>query len=314
MIALPPIPIARLVVKWRHAWPRCRAWQVSLISIPIVAGAVACAGEPLRLTHDGRVKFSPIFTAGGEQVIYVDFERPELFRLKRLYLADGTIEPVHADPPTSEFDPSFSADGQLYAYCKNDGAASVGMVIRDVADGRDAVIPSEGGFFGIRSPAIAPDKSCVLFCYPEKGHQQVFRVNPQGEDKRQLTDGQGVHNWPHFSPDGKWITLSSTRDGNYEIYSLKADGSEAARLTDCPFQDLRPKFSPDGRRIVFTSHRDGNFELYVMNSNGSGVSRLTDHPERDDYADWHPDGRQVVMLAERDGSHDIYLLDVPENP
>ena len=91
----------------------CSRFQVSVALL--VAAAVAsplAAAEPVRLTHAGRMKFTPVFINGGEDLVYVEIEDPRMFRLQRLQLADGAVEPVHKTVSAQEFDPAYSADGK----------------------------------------------------------------------------------------------------------------------------------------------------------------------------------------------------------
>lgn len=272
----------------------------------------ASAAEPVRLTSNGRLKRDPQFINDGKQLIYVEQENPILLRLMRMNLSDRGIEPLHKDAGTSELEPDFSTDGRFYAFVQGRGNLSLALVIKDLREKTDAEVPPQGGFSGLRNPAISPDNKRVLYCYPEAGRQHIFSVNMQAQDRQQLTDSSGINNWPDFSPDGKKIVFGSTRDGNYDLYIMNADGNNVRRLTDHPTQDIRPEFSPDGTRIVFTSNRDRNYEIYVINTDGTNLKRITQHAERDDYATWHPDGKRLVIISERAGRFDLYLVNVPE--
>lgn len=269
------------------------------------------AAEPLRLTHDGRQKSSPVFRDEGRELVYVDFADPTLFQLRRLVLADGTTELLHPKSTSAEFEPAWSADGENYAHLKLRGVLSISIVVRDKQGVTLSEILPAGGFNGYRSPALSPDHSCLAFACAERGTQQIYSSKLNGEDRKQLTESTGVSNWPSYSPDGRSIVFGSSRDGNFEIYRMNSDGSDVRRLTDNPFQDIRPRFSPDGLRIAFTSHRDGNAEIYVMNADGSALQRITENADRDDYAEWHPDGKRLVLVSEREGQHDLYLLSLP---
>ncbi len=287
----------------------CNVRPICALALFAVMTAPALGGEPVRLTADGRLKFSPVFFAGGREIVYVDFADPTRYRLQRLRLENRSAAPLHPDAKTSEFEPACSSDGRVYAYLRLRGALSVGVAVRSADGTLIGEIAPGGGFSGLRSPAIAPDCARVAFSFAEKGSQQIVSAHPDGTDRRALTSSRGINNWPAYSPDGRTIAFGSSRDDDYEIYVMDADGASPRRLTRSPGQDIRPKFSPDGRSIAFTSHRDGNAEIYVMNADGSHPRRLTHNPERDDYADWQPDGQRLVIVSERSGRHDLYLID-----
>jgi tol-pal system beta propeller repeat protein TolB len=273
----------------------------------------ASAAEPKRLTHDGRIKFSPSFL-NEDEIGFVDFEKPTLTIIKRLNLKDGSVTPLHENVDKQELEPAFSGDGRHSVFLRASGTLQTSLVIRDEQENEDIVIPPGAGFSGYRSPAFSPDGKLVVFSFADEGQQNLFTVNRKdGKDRKQLTKLNRINNWPNFSPDGKQIVFGSTRDGNFELYSMKSDGTDVVRLTENRFQDVRPKFSPDGKHIAFVSTRDGNHEIYIMNSDGSDIRRVTHHDERDDYPVWHPDGRHLVVVAERNGSHDLYLITVPGN-
>jgi len=281
---------------------------VALAVLVALAGGTCAAEGPVRLTPDGRLKFSPVVVSGGREIVYVELANPTLYRLSRLNLADGSTVPLHADAQTSEFEPAFTSDGKIYAYLKTSGVLRVNLVIQEVGGAKRGEVPPADGFSGMRSPALAPDRERVVYSFHDGGRQQLFEVDFSGKSKWALTDSAGINNWPAFSPDGREIVFGSSRDGDFEIYRMPAAGGAAQRLTFSPKQDIRPRFSPDGKRIAFTSHRDGNAEIYVMNVDGSQQRRLTDSPDRDDYCDWYPDGKRLVIVSERAGRHDLYAI------
>lgn len=294
-------------MSWCHS--SLAAAQILIVTLGTSPG-VAWAEQ--RLTTDGRIKNSPVFTdRSGTELIYVLQERPVQFRLMRLKFADQSVEPVHPQQTKTEFEPALSPDGNVLAYVQSRGNLSLALMIHDVRTGKDVEVPPGAGFSGPRSPAISPDGTRVLFSYPDQGRQRIYSVNLEARDQKTIIDSDGINNWPDFSPDGRRIVFASTRDDDYEIYSAAADGSDPRRLTNSPRQDIRPRFSPDGSRIVFMSSRDGNYEIYLMKADGSDVRRVTNNAESDDYPVWHPDGKRLVIVSERGGRHDLYLVDVP---
>jgi WD40 repeat protein len=268
------------------------------------------AAEPVRLTQDGRFKCSPVVCAGGREIVYAELANPTLYRLMKLNLEDGMTRPLHPEAQTSEFEPAFSADGKFFAYLRTSVVLRVNLVIVGENEAKLGDVPPGEGFSGMRSPAISPDHSRVVYSFAEGGRQRLFSIRPDGTGRQTLVDSRGINNWPAFSPDGRRIVFASSRDGDFEIYMMNADGSDVRRLTESAAQDIRPRFSPDGKRIAFTSHRDGNANIYVIDADGSRVIRISDSPERDDYPDWMPDGGRLVFVAERGGRHDLFVMDV----
>src|SRR5689334_16926662 len=98
-----------------------------------IGGRGAWAGDraAVRLTHDGRMKFSPIAIGLKGEIIYCELADPTLYRLTRLTLADGSTRPLHPDAQTSEFEPALSADGKGVAYLKTVAPLRVNLVITD---------------------------------------------------------------------------------------------------------------------------------------------------------------------------------------
>ena len=246
----------------------------------------ATADEPQRLTHDGRQKSSPVFRHEGRELIYVDFADPTLFQLRRLVLADGTNELLHANSTSAEFEPTWSADGENYAHLKLRGVLSISIVVRDKQGATLNEIVPGAGFNGYRSPALSPDHSRLAFSYAERGTQQIYSSQLNGEDRRQLTDSTGLSNWPCYSHDGRSIVFGSSRDGNFEIYTVKADGTDLRRLTSHPADDSAPTWSPNGSQIAFTSARGGSNQIYIMSADGGPVTKLTSEPNKADRPTW----------------------------
>jgi TolB protein len=263
----------------------------------------------VQLTKDGRPKADPVFVNGGAEVIFTTLESPTQWALTRLKIADGSVERLHPQATTSEFEPAFTPDGSLYCFVQNRANLNLKLVIRDTKQNKDSIYDPGGGFAGMRSPTIAPDGSRIAFSLADATGQQIFAVDAQGRNRVNLTK-TSLNNWPAFSPDGKHIAFGSSRNGHFEIYVMDSDGSNVRRLTKGTTLSMRAAWSPDGKRIAFTSNRDGNYEIYVMDADGGNACRITHNAERDDYASWHPDGKRLVMVCERAGRSDLFLVEV----
>ena len=273
----------------------------------------AMAGDPIRLTHDGKRKISPVYMPDGESIAFSVHDVPNRVVIKRLNPEDGSQTPLFPKDDAHQFDAAFSPDGRYRAYCRSASVRQLVLVIRDTQDNDREItfLPPGSSRSTVRSLVFTPDNSRIVFTLSGTGGLQLASLNTRGEDLKHLTQSEGTNYWPSISPDGGKIAFSSSRNGAYDIYVMDADGGSVQRLTHSPTRDVRPKWSPDGRQIAFTSARDGNYEVYVMNADGSNLRRATNHPDRDDFPTWQPDGRKLLTVAERDGRSDLYVIDVP---
>jgi len=150
----------------------------------------------------------------------------------------------------------------------------------------------------------------IAFTSDRYGNGEIYVMNADGSNQKNLTNNLANEADPIFSPDGSKISFMSSRDGNWEIYVMNSDGSNQKNLTNNPSHDHYPSWSPEGSKIAFHSDRNGNNEIYVMNSDGSNLKNLTNNLETDVLASWSPDGSKIVFETNRDGNYEIYVMDI----
>jgi TolB protein len=88
---------------------------------------------------------------------------------------------------------------------------------------------------------------------------ELFVMNADGTDQRQITHLGGANFGPSWTPDGKKIIFASNylspRSGNFDLFLLNPDGSGLEQLTFDESFDGFPMFSPDGTQLVWASNR-----------------------------------------------------------
>jgi TolB protein len=89
---------------------------------------------------------------------------------------------------------------------------------------------------------------------------ELWLMNADGTNKRQVTK-LGVASFaPYLFPDGKRIifasNLSDPKGRNFDLYAVNVDGSNLERITYEETFDGFPMFSPDGKKLVFASNRN----------------------------------------------------------
>ncbi len=89
----------------------------------------------------------------------------------------------------------------------------------------------------------------------------LWVMNADGSDQRQVTHLSGASFAPFFTPDGARIIFASNfkepRSRNFDLYLVNPDGTGLEPVTTSPEFDAFPMFSPDGATLVWASNRHG---------------------------------------------------------
>ena len=133
---------------------------------------------------------------------------------------------------------------------------------------------------------------------------ELFIMNADGTDVRQLTDTPGYDGGPFFSPDGKKICWRrfAENGATAEIMTMDIDGSNQKTLTRMKALSWAPFYHPSGDYLVFTTNKHGfaNFELYLVAADGkSPPVRVTDTDGFDGLASFSPDGKLLTWTSNR---------------
>ena len=89
---------------------------------------------------------------------------------------------------------------------------------------------------------------------------EIFVMDADGKNLRQVTDNGAANFAPFFHPDGRRIIFSSNladpKGRNFDLYIINTDGSGLKRITYFEGFDGFPMFTRDGKKLVFCSNRN----------------------------------------------------------
>jgi TolB protein len=94
------------------------------------------------------------------------------------------------------------------------------------------------------------------------GNLEIWIMDADGRNKRQVTHNGAANFAPYFTPDGKRIIFASNLADQksargFDLFIINVDGSNQERVTYYPDFDSFPMFSSDGKKLVWASNRNG---------------------------------------------------------
>lgn len=162
---------------------------------------------------------------------------------------------------------AYSNDGKKIVFASNE-SGSMNLYTMN-ADGTDKVQITHTDNCYNGGPFFSPDGKQIIFRADreEQHYLQIYIVDADGSNERQLTNN-GAVNWaPYWHPDGRHVAFTTSLHGHqhYEIYLLDVETSEQIRLTHNPSFDGLAVFSPDGKKMLWTSKRgkDGTCQIFI---------------------------------------------------
>lgn len=136
----------------------------------------------------------------------------------------------------------------------------------------------------------------IIYSSSQQGNNaDIWIVDGDGSNLKQLTIDPAADYFPKISPDGKFIVFISNRSGFANLWKMNTDGSNLKQLTD--FQDVSsPSISPDNKWIYFVANKNKITPplLYKVSIDGGESFQITN------FITFSPqisaDGKQIACI------------------
>jgi len=144
----------------------------------------------------------------------------------------------------------------------------------------------------------------------------LFVMDADGSNVKQLTNSPGYDGGPFFSPDNsKVVWRRFNPDGNSaEIWTMDIGGGNQRQLTSDAMVAWGPYYHPSGDYIIYSSNVLGhaNFELFLIDAEGTNTPvRVTNTDGTDILPVFSPDGSRLAWSTTRtpNGTSQIHMGD-----
>lgn len=170
---------------------------------------------------------------------------------------------------------------------------------------------------GVQLPFVdelraTPDGRFFIFSARRNGFSHLYRVDTNGQDLKQLTDGESYEFTSQVSPDSGWVYyLASIRNGgHWKAYLRKTaiDGSQTVNVKETEpglFSDL----SPDGKLIAAAV--GGKLQVF-SSSDGTLINSLNTHKLADwwNEAKWTSDSQSLTYRVHLENTGNVWVQSI----
>ena len=288
----------------------------------------------------GQIFLAPSLSPDGNRIAFLsngNEKRGELFidlwladartgkRIKRL--VESTLNPNFEELRLLYSQSSFSNSGRMIAFTAQREGKDV-MYLMDVAKTKVTARIDLPSVDAIWSPVWSPDDRQIAFSGTHGGITDLYTVDVDGKNLRQLTNDLYGDMQPAWSPDGKQLAFATDRGPQTDLSILKFSkwriavmDLQSAAIEVLPGQDglnLNPAWSPDGRQLAFVSDRTGvpNIFLYDFNDRKhyqltnvlGGVSAITEYSPA---ISWARGADRIAYTNYEKGDYTVWTIDNP---
>ncbi len=284
----------------------------------------------------GGYHVSPQLSPDGSKVVYLS-ERNFFF--VDLYMADVAtgkhVTKLVSSSLNANFESlrfvnstgSWSPDGQDFVFVSKNRGEDVLNILNVRHRRMEATLRL--GMVGITNPSMSPDGQQIVFTGFNGGWSNLYTVNRDGSNLRQLTNDAYADLMPSWSPDGKTIAFTTDRGantdfhqlrfGNYKIALYWLDGDSITVLDHMDEgKNVNPVWSPDGHTLAFLSSRTGinnvflydfgTKDVYQITKAYTGITGITDLSPA---ISWARDADRLAITYYEEGAFNVYTIDNP---
>jgi hypothetical protein len=153
------------------------------------------------------------------------------------------------------------------------------LLIFDGLSGKKVKDITIRGVYQNASPAFSPDGKRVTFEGNRDGVVDLFEIDLETKELRNLTQDEFFDANPWYAADGKTLLYNRRVGEHWKLFSVDLeDPSKKTQLTFGPYNEIQPSYSRDGKTIHFSSDRGeyGVFNLFSLDLETGDMQQYTD--------------------------------------
>jgi TolB protein len=155
--------------------------------------------------------------------------------------------------------------------------------------------------------------SKVFFVSDRTGHKEIWSMDYDGSNQKQLTSYRSISTFPCVSPDGTKVAFTSYAQGIPKIFIHSTDtGRKLPFYNQTASMNAPGDFTPDGKLLLLYSTAAGGYsQIYSANIDGSNLKRISYDRTIDVEPKVNPKtNNDIVFVSGRSGLPQLYKMNM----
>lgn len=132
----------------------------------------------------------------------------------------------------------------------------------------------------------------IFFVSDASGTKEIYSMNIDGSDRKQITHGARVLSVPAIIPTANRITFVGMCGSVSQVMAIGVDGGTPRALTSSTGSKRQPQYSPDGKKLSYIE----TGRVYVAEINGSNPNPVMPTSEEMSMAMSNAENRSTIPL------------------
>lgn len=152
----------------------------------------------------------------------------------------------------------------------------------------------------------------IYFVSDRTGNKEIWSMDYDGSNQRQLTRYGTITGYPAVSADGKLFAFMTYAGGNPQIRIHTADTSRRQTFVNPVSSTVTtPEFTPDGKNMLFAATIDGWTQLMIAGIDGSGMRRISNVKAIEVSPRVNPKtGNDLLFISGRSGHQQLWRMNM----
>ncbi|MGH7533676.1 MAG: hypothetical protein ACREL4_10330, partial [Gemmatimonadales bacterium] len=170
------------------------------------------------------------------------------------------------------------------------------------------LVPVLSTNFPATDPALTPDRMHIAYAARAGGTNfDIWVMDADGKDPRQLTSDSAAEVHPSWLPDGKSLVYAVVGKDRDQLW--ETDGHARRPLTVEKTSASLPAVSPDGKWVAYVGGKDRRKpDVFLRSLTKDTTFQVTDTKQKETAVGWFPNGDLAWVTEATDGSKGYEVL------